>query len=239
MRNFLTEKRCFDELILLEKEWGNFEQAAKVARLKPDPVLEADLLHMGGLHRESSLIILWHPKQLLLLDEICGEFVEAAKISNEDEHSIEATLSRIWYVFFGSLWACGRRAWPLKDFKHKAELLDDVKSYVMDHPDSQDSDLVHTEIHVLSDEEICVSHMWKYLRETPRERSLRIHFCISRRILDVHLGSNCSVYVCIETRIEDETIKHLEGDLVENIVSVEGLMYFWNYWKEMICELIN
>ncbi|KAI3796862.1 hypothetical protein L1987_39548 [Smallanthus sonchifolius] len=343
MRNFLTEKRCFDELILLEKEWGNFEEAAKVARLKPDPVLEANLLHMGGLHRESSLIILWHVflnslifqnieepftqkdgllkmalsiarldsdvfyrfvcqeaesmshgetveellenglefiycykenaldvsfkrvktaheikkieknvidllrsflfsvnrlNKLLLLDEVCGEFVEAAKISNEDEHSIEAALSRLWYVFFGSLWACGRRAWPLKDFKHKAELLRDANSYVMDHPDSQDSELVHTEMHVLSGEEISVSHMSKYLRETPRERSLRVHFCISRRILDVHLGCPCEVYASIGVE-DDETIKHLEGELVENVVSVEGLIYFWNYWKEMICELIN
>nr|GFB15772.1 hypothetical protein [Tanacetum cinerariifolium] len=54
------KQRCLDEIILLEKEWGNFEKAANAARLKPDPVLEADLLHLGGLHKESSLIILWH-----------------------------------------------------------------------------------------------------------------------------------------------------------------------------------
>nr|GFB15773.1 DNA helicase, UvrD/REP type, P-loop containing nucleoside triphosphate hydrolase [Tanacetum cinerariifolium] len=30
MRNFLTKKRCFDEHILLEKEWGNLEEVAKV-----------------------------------------------------------------------------------------------------------------------------------------------------------------------------------------------------------------
>ncbi|PWA66761.1 DNA helicase, UvrD/REP type, P-loop containing nucleoside triphosphate hydrolase [Artemisia annua] len=241
MRRFLHEKRCLDELILLEKEWGNFEEAAKVARLKPDPVLEADLLHMGGLHKESSLKILWHvflnstifhstdepfkqkekllrkavsiaksdsdvfyqfvcneakilsegkseeellkkgaeflfcykenavamglervktvyeieniendvlhlmhssfksldllPEFLLLL-ETRGKFVQAAKISTENDHSREAALRRLWYVFFGSLWAHGSRAWPLKSFKQKDELLNDLNSYVTFNSDS-------------------------------------------------------------------------------------------------------
>ncbi|KVH96354.1 DNA helicase, UvrD-like, C-terminal [Cynara cardunculus var. scolymus] len=61
MRSFLTKKRCLAELILLEIEWGNFEEAVNVARRKPDPVVEAYLLRMGGLCKEdSSLIILWH-----------------------------------------------------------------------------------------------------------------------------------------------------------------------------------
>ncbi|KAL7607518.1 hypothetical protein Lser_V15G18328 [Lactuca serriola] len=60
MRQFLTKKRCFDELISLEVEWGNIQEAAKVARLKPDPSLEADILYTGGFHRQSSLTILWH-----------------------------------------------------------------------------------------------------------------------------------------------------------------------------------
>ncbi|XP_076882632.1 uncharacterized protein LOC143531164 [Bidens hawaiensis] len=344
MRSFLTENRRYDELILLEKEWGNFEEAAKVARLKPDPMLEAELFHMGGLNRESSLIILWHvflnspifqnakepfqqkdrllrqacsiakggsddfyqfvcqeakilshgetkeellekaiefiycykenalavslervktsheikkietnvialirsflrstnqKNKLLLLHEVCGEFVEAAKIGDDDENSIEAALSRLWYVFFGSLWACKRRAWPLKDFKNKAELLDVAKAYVTDHPDSQDSALVHTEIHAFSGEEISLAHLWRYMKETPREKSLRIHFLISRRILDIHLSSHCKVYAGLHTQVEDERINHLEVGLVESIVSVEGLIYFWNCWKEIICELIN
>ncbi|KAK1439383.1 hypothetical protein QVD17_05200 [Tagetes erecta] len=336
MRCFLTENKCYDELILLEKEWGNFHEAAKAARMKPDPVLEADLLRKAGLYRESSLVILWHvfsnstifkdkkkpftqkdellrlavstarrdsnvfyqfvcqegsylsvgetweellenglefiycykenvldmglewvktrqeirhieksvidmmrsflesvnrQNELILLDEICGEFVEAAKIGTEDEHSLEATMSRLWYVFFGSLWAYGRRAWPLKDFNHKDKLLDDANSYVIDHPDSPDAALVRTEIHVLSGEDINLSQMWRYLRETPKERSLRVHFLISRRILEVHIRSHCKEYASILTPVEDA--------LLENKVSVEGLIYFWNYWKEMVCELIN
>ncbi|KAJ0433422.1 putative TPR and ankyrin repeat-containing protein [Helianthus annuus] len=343
MRSFLSKRRCFDQLIFLEKEWGNFEEAAKVARRKPDPVLEADLLQMGGLNRESSLVILWHVfsnslifqnvkelftqdellqmaisnaridsnvfyqfvckeaeilshektteeellekglefiycykendlamslervkttheikkietnvldlicfflkstnrlNKLLLLHEVYGEFVEAAKIGNE-EHSIESALRSLWYIFFGSLWACGRRAWPLKDFKHKTKLLDDAYAYATDHLDSEDSALVHREIQVLSGEDISLSDMWTHLKETPQETSLRIHFLISRRILDVHLSSHCKVYASVDTQVEDETLNHLDDRLLKNMVCVEGLIYFWNYWKDIICALIN
>ncbi|GJS35388.1 DNA helicase, UvrD/REP type, P-loop containing nucleoside triphosphate hydrolase [Tanacetum coccineum] len=341
MRRFLREKRCLDELVLLEKEWGNFEEVANVARLEPDPVLEADLLHMGGLHKESSLKILWHvflnstifhstdepfkqkekllrkavsiaksdsdvfyqfvcneakilsegkseeellkkgaefifcykenavamglkmvktvyeieniendvlhlmhssfksldllPEFLLLL-ETRGKFVQAAKIINENDHSTEAALRRLWYVFFGSLWAHGRRAWPLKSFKQKDELLNDLNSYLTYNSDSRDSALMHIEMSILSGAEISLSQMWRCLREAPRGRSLRMHFLISRRVLDVHLLSHHS---SIETMFEDGTLKDLEGVFSENIVSAEGLVYFWSYWKELVWELIN
>lgn len=60
MRKFLTQKRCFDELISLEIEWGNFEEAAKASRLKVLDTQSELLIHVGELHRESSLLILWH-----------------------------------------------------------------------------------------------------------------------------------------------------------------------------------
>ncbi|XP_071701802.1 uncharacterized protein [Rutidosis leptorrhynchoides] len=56
-REFLLKRKRFDELISLEKELGNFKEAAKVARMKPDPMLEAQLYRMGGFIRESLLII--------------------------------------------------------------------------------------------------------------------------------------------------------------------------------------
>ncbi|KAI3700084.1 hypothetical protein L2E82_44700 [Cichorium intybus] len=341
MRRFLTKKRCFDELISLEIEWGNFKEAAKVSWLKIDPA--ADLPHR--LDRESSLLILWHVllnslvlqstdepfsqkdellskavaiaescsnffyqfvskeasilsegknqeellikglefidcykanslavsmkqvkttqeiekiendviqlmhsffksvnrvNEFLRLLEIRGKFVEAAKIGNEDDQSIKAALSILWYVFFGSLWACGKRAWPLKDFKQKNRLLDNANLYLESDHDSQDSALARAEINILSSPEISLCEMWKYLSETPKERSLRIHFLVSRRILDVYLGSDCSVNASIEMWDDDDKIKHLESQLSKNIISMEGLIYFWSYWKElMIRELID
>ncbi|PWA41896.1 DNA helicase, UvrD/REP type, P-loop containing nucleoside triphosphate hydrolase [Artemisia annua] len=344
MRRFLKEKRCFDELISLEVEWGKFKNAAVVSRLKRDPVTEANL-HKDELRRESSLIILWHVfynsqifqcmenpftqknellrkavslakqdsdisfyrfvckeaknlsegetqeellrkgvefvysykenalamrlewvkstheikkivkdmldmmrsflksvnrlHELLLLNEVCGEFVEAAKINQEDEFSIEAAFRRLWYVFFGSLWARGKRAWPLKNFKQKEMLLDDANICLEYHSDSKLLELVLTEISILSMAEISLSQMWRYLREMPKERSLRIQFLVSRSILDVHLHSDCMVDAIVERRVGDGMIKYLEDILPKKIVSVEGLIYFWTYWKELIWEIIK
>ncbi|XP_071702054.1 uncharacterized protein [Rutidosis leptorrhynchoides] len=331
MREFLLERRCFDELISLEKEWGNFKKAAKVARMKPDPMLEAELYHMGGLHIESSLTILWHVflnsqifknkplkqkdellrkaasyvkgdpdfhqfvckevdilsqgtskedfikkglefiyfykkndmavnvecvktineikeiekdvvdlmcsfltlknrlNELRLLKEVCGDFVEALKSTNEDDYSLEATLRRLWYVMFGSLWDHGEKAWPLKDFTQKDELLRDVNSYVNHHPDSQESALMRTEVSILSGVEISLPQMSKCLRETRNKTSVRSHFLISRQLLDSHLL----------LPNEDWTITHLEAELSKDVVCLEGFSYFWIYWKELIWELIK
>ncbi|XP_071695484.1 uncharacterized protein [Rutidosis leptorrhynchoides] len=346
MRNFLSNKECFDELIVLEKEWGNFEEAANVARRKHDPVLEADLLCLAERYRESSSIILWHvfsnspifrvgeglftqkdkdkllkkavsiakrdsdvfhrfvckaekilsegltkeellkkglefiynfkesplvanlPKvkkiheiekieddviekvysilkpenrlgELLLLQESHWKFVEAAKICDENDRPIDSALRRLWYVFFGSLWAHGTSAWPLKNFKQKNKLLCDANSYVEYHLYSQEYAMVRAEINVLSNVEIDLSQMWRYLMDVHRERSFRLHFLVSRRILDVHLDSCDEDYAYIETCVENGTIERIEYLLSNEIVSVEGLVYFWKYWKGLICELLN
>ncbi|KAG6766037.1 hypothetical protein POTOM_030102 [Populus tomentosa] len=58
-RTFLTNLGCLDELLSLEVESGNFLEAAGIAKLKGDLVLEADLLGRGGHFKEASLLILW------------------------------------------------------------------------------------------------------------------------------------------------------------------------------------
>ncbi|KAK2965395.1 hypothetical protein RJ640_001472, partial [Escallonia rubra] len=60
MRIFLKEINCLDELLSLEREWGNFLEAANIAKLKGDRLLEADLLEMAGFFKEASMLILWH-----------------------------------------------------------------------------------------------------------------------------------------------------------------------------------
>ncbi|XP_011025216.1 PREDICTED: uncharacterized protein LOC105126145 [Populus euphratica] len=58
-RTFLTNLGCLDELLSLEVESGNFLEAAGIANLKGEPVLEADLLGKGRHFKEASLLILW------------------------------------------------------------------------------------------------------------------------------------------------------------------------------------
>ncbi|KAF2290039.1 hypothetical protein GH714_001200 [Hevea brasiliensis] len=58
MRTFLKSVDCLDELVLLEKERGNFLEAANVANKKGDILLGVDLLQMGRRFKEASGVIL-------------------------------------------------------------------------------------------------------------------------------------------------------------------------------------
>ncbi|CAK7326909.1 unnamed protein product [Dovyalis caffra] len=59
IRTFLMNLGCLDELLSLEEESGNFLEAANIAKLKGELVLEADLLGKGGKFKDASLLILW------------------------------------------------------------------------------------------------------------------------------------------------------------------------------------
>ncbi|KAF3432421.1 hypothetical protein FNV43_RR27161 [Rhamnella rubrinervis] len=60
MRDFLRSLACFDELLLLEEESGNFLEAAKIAQLKGDTLLEVDLLGKAGNFKEAATLILFY-----------------------------------------------------------------------------------------------------------------------------------------------------------------------------------
>ncbi|KAA8532334.1 hypothetical protein F0562_032411 [Nyssa sinensis] len=60
IRSFLKNLNCLDELLSMEKEWGNFLEAADIAKLKKDLLLESDLVEKAGYFREASLLILWY-----------------------------------------------------------------------------------------------------------------------------------------------------------------------------------
>ncbi|GMN71121.1 hypothetical protein TIFTF001_055917 [Ficus carica] len=60
IRDFLTPLCCFDELLLLKEESGNFEEAAKIALLKGDILLMADLLGKGEKFRLGVNYILFY-----------------------------------------------------------------------------------------------------------------------------------------------------------------------------------
>ncbi|CAL8090382.1 unnamed protein product [Prunus armeniaca] len=58
MRNFLKKLGLLDELLLLEEEFGNYLEAAEIAKMKGDILLEADFLGKAGKFREASSHIL-------------------------------------------------------------------------------------------------------------------------------------------------------------------------------------
>ncbi|RZC62630.1 hypothetical protein C5167_024386 [Papaver somniferum] len=59
-RAFLGSRNYLSELIVLEAESGNFTEAASVARLKGDLLLEADMLEKAGTFEEACGLILMH-----------------------------------------------------------------------------------------------------------------------------------------------------------------------------------
>ncbi|KAF6160731.1 hypothetical protein GIB67_035932 [Kingdonia uniflora] len=58
IRAFLKSWDYLGELVLLEEEFGNYIEAAGIARLKGDLLLEADMLGKGGHFEEASKLIL-------------------------------------------------------------------------------------------------------------------------------------------------------------------------------------
>ncbi|CAL8993545.1 unnamed protein product [Prunus brigantina] len=60
MRNFLKKLGLLDELLLLEEEFGNYLEAAEIAKMKGDILLEADFMGKAGKFREASSHILFY-----------------------------------------------------------------------------------------------------------------------------------------------------------------------------------
>ncbi|RVW47874.1 hypothetical protein CK203_104287 [Vitis vinifera] len=57
-RNFLTTLDCLDELLRLEEELGNFMEAANIAKLSGEILLEAEMLGKAGNYRDASTLFL-------------------------------------------------------------------------------------------------------------------------------------------------------------------------------------
>lgn len=60
IRNFLEDLNLLRELVDLEISWGNFLEAARIAKKMGNCLLEADLLSKGGNYQEASLLLLWY-----------------------------------------------------------------------------------------------------------------------------------------------------------------------------------
>ncbi|KAH9658809.1 UvrD-like helicase ATP-binding domain-containing protein [Citrus sinensis] len=200
MRNFLKSKSCFDELLVLEEEAGNFMDAANIARLTGDILLTADLLQKAG------------------------NFKEACNL----------TLN---YVLSNSLWSPGSKGWPLKQFTEKKELFEKAKSLAKSNS-NQFYEFVCTEASILSNDESDLFIMNQQLNASKRHQSICGETLSARKILDCHLKTNSCKYGW-----EDEFVLDLkaysEETICRNWVTVQTLVYFWDYWKGMIVNVFE
>jgi hypothetical protein len=188
--------------------------------------------------------------ELLLLEEESGNFLEAANIAKlrgeilheadlleKAGHFREASLLYLIYVLYNSLWTPGSKGWPLKQFTQKQELLAKAKLFAKN--ESNDFYLfVCAEADILSNEQSNLSITKKYLNASQRHKSVGGEIISSRKILDAHLQSNSFKYVCQDHFVFDLT-KHSEQMISRNQISVETLVYFWNFWKDKIVNMFK
>ncbi|KAL6295349.1 hypothetical protein ACE6H2_003491 [Prunus campanulata] len=190
MRNFLKKLGILDELLLLEAEFGNYLEAADIAKLIGDILLEADFLEKAGKSREASLRILF-------------------------------------YVLANSLWSSGRKGWPIQQFSQKGEILSQAKSFAKNETESF-YELVCNEVDILLNEQSNLALIKNHMDVCQRHKSIRGELISARKILDAHISSSANKYVW------DDLIKCSEDRISENQVSIDSLIYFWNFWKDKV-----
>ncbi|CAB4265332.1 unnamed protein product [Prunus armeniaca] len=195
MRNFLKKLGILDELLLLEAEFGNYLEAADIAKLKGDILLEADFLEKAGKSREASLRILF-------------------------------------YVLANSLWSSGRKGWPIQQFSQKGEILSKAMSFAKNETESF-YELVCTEVDILLNEQSNLALIKNHMDVCQRHKSIRGELISARKILDAHISSSANKYVW------DDLIKCSEDRISENQVSIDSLIYFWNFWKDKVALIFE
>ena len=187
--------------------------------------------------------------ELLLLEEESGNFLEAAsiaKLRGEILHEAdllgkagnvkEASMLLLFYVLYNSLWTPGSKGWPLKQFTQKQELLAKAKSFAKN--DSNFYSFICTEADILSNEQSDLSITKEYLNASQRHNSVGGEIISARKILDAHLQSNSAKYVWQDYFVFDLT-KHSEQMISRDQISVETLVYFWNFWKDKIVDILK
>ncbi|XP_021909691.1 uncharacterized protein LOC110823594 [Carica papaya] len=179
-----------------------------------------------------------------------GNFLEAADIAKQRVelplaadllgkcgHYKDASMLILWFVFANSLWSAQSTGWPLKPFKDKEELLAKAKSFAKNET-NQFYEFICAEADTLSSERSNILVLKQQLDRAQSHRSIRGEILSARKILDSHFVINTSKYVWEDEMIFDLT-RHSEDILNDNQVSVETLVYFWNYWKDKVVQIFE
>ncbi|XP_031742058.1 uncharacterized protein LOC101214394 isoform X2 [Cucumis sativus] len=141
------------------------------------------------------------------------------------------------HVLFSSLWGCAKKGWPLKLFKRKEKLLIRAKILAMKESDSF-YDYVVAEANILSNQTMKLFEMEQSWSSSHRHGNLRGEILSAWRILDAHLSSSAPKYIW-EIKIVTNLREHVEETISLNQVSVQTLVYFWNFWKENVMSILE
>ncbi|KAJ6726124.1 MAMMARY TURMOR VIRUS RECEPTOR-like protein 1 2 MTVR1 2 [Salix purpurea] len=166
-----------------------------------------------------------------------GELVHEADLLGKGGHFKEASLLILWFVFANSLWSTGSKGWPLKQFLQKEELLTKAKLLAKDVSD-QFYEFVHTEAEILLNSQHSLLEIHQSLDSSRRHSSIRGEILSARKILDMHLHLNTSKYWW-ENDVVSDLARLSERNFLNNQVSAETLVYFWNFWKDKIVNIFK
>ncbi|XP_061990361.1 uncharacterized protein LOC133708840 [Rosa rugosa] len=200
MRDFLKSLGSLDELLSLEEEFGNYLEAANIAQLKGEILLESDYLGKAGKFKEASLHILF-------------------------------------YVISKSLWSSGSKGWPMKKLPQQEELLTKAKSFAKNVKDNV-YELVCAESEILLNGQDNLAVLKHQMEASERLESIRGEVLSARKILDAHLSPRTDKYLW-EKELIGDLVKHSKDKISRNQVSIDSLVYYWNFWKEKILHIIE
>ncbi|KAK2437779.1 P-loop containing nucleoside triphosphate hydrolase superfamily protein [Trifolium repens] len=202
--------------------------------------------HSMDLKREflQSLCLL---DELLELEEESGNFMEAVNIAKmmgdilreadllgKAGEFLEAYELMIFYVLAQSLWSGGSKAWPLKQFTQKAELLGRALIFAKE-VSSSFYELASTEAEILSNKHHNNFAIMNQLQSSRIHSSVRGEILCLWKLLDSHFRLNSSKYVWQDSLFDVS----FEDMIMKNQFSVETLFYCWTCWKDNIVHMLE
>ncbi|PIA31055.1 hypothetical protein AQUCO_05300110v1 [Aquilegia coerulea] len=186
--------------------------------------------------------------ELLLLEEMAGNFMEAASLAEEKGDLVseadllakagcfeDAARLILVHVFGYSLWATGCTGWPLKNFPNKEALLAKAKKFAMNGTECF-YESVFLEATLLSNKECSLPEMGKSLSASVRLGNFRAEIISAWKILGEHLRLRPSDFEWQHDLVLDGGQHTQENSILCNRVSINSLIYFWNYWR---CKMEN
>lgn len=166
-----------------------------------------------------------------------GDLIHQADLLEEAGHFEEASKVILLYVLASSLWVSRSKGWPLRQFGEKEELLARAMSCVQNQSDLM-REFVRVEVNILSNQESSLSELRQYLIASHKHKNLRGQILCVWKILDAHLNSDVARYEWSNELVSDKR-KNAEDLISEDGISVETLIYFWNFWKKKILNLLE
>ncbi|KAL5061399.1 hypothetical protein RYX36_033003 [Vicia faba] len=185
--------------------------------------------------------------ELLELEKKSGNYMEAVNIAKmmgnilceadlygKTGDCYEAYELVFFYVLSHSLWSEGSNGWPLKQFTHKAELLEKALTFAKKGT-SVFHELASTEAKIVSNKHEKNIELIDELNSCRYHKSVRGEILCLWKLLDSHLRLKSAEYVWPD----DLFALRVEGMIRKDQFSVESLYYCWTCWKDKIVEMLE